>query len=412
MFSQKLDARRIYLIYAGVNAFSLSLAFTVNMVYQATRVGLNPLQLVLVGTMLEATAFLFEIPTGVLADTISRRLSVIVGVMLLGFGLVVEGSFPTFGMVLLSQFIMGVGYTFLSGAADAWIADEIGVENAGKTYLRAGQIGNAVGLTAIGFSVALASLTISLPIVLGGCLMITQAVFLMFFMPENGFTPTPSDERNSWKSMIDTFKSGTRLVQQRPILLSFILLSLIFGLFSEGFDRLWTPHLLENFTLPQGVEPVVWFGVISAVGSLLTLAASEIMRRRLDMNNQKQLSQMLLFCYAGMSAAITGFGLLENFALALVCFWITGVLRSISGPVEMTWMNYHVESGVRATVISMTAQTNAFGQIFGGPIVGAIGTRFSLRAAITLTGLLISPALWIAARASRQAAPHLAESTV
>lgn len=407
MFSQKLDATRVYLIYSGINSFSLSMAFTVNLVYQATKVGLNPLQLVLVGTMLEATAFLFEVPTGVLADTYSRRLSVIIGVALLGAGLMVEGLFPLFSVVLLAQFIMGIGYTFLSGAADAWIADEIGVEQAGQAYIKAGQVGNVVGLAAIGVSVALASLTISLPIVAGGGLMMAQSLFLMLFMPENGFTPTPADERNTWNSMTSTFSNGTRLVRMRPILLSFILLSLIFGIFSEGFDRLWTPHLLESFTLPHidGLKPVVWFGLISAVGSLMTLGASEVMRRRLDMNNQKRMSQMLIACYVGMSAAIVGFGLLGNFALALICFWTAGVLRSISGPVETTWMNYHTDSSVRATILSMNVQTNAFGQIFGGPIVGAVGTRFSLRAAITLTGILITPAIWIAARASRQSYP-------
>ena len=88
---KKLDAYRIYLILSGADGMISSIIFTVNMIYQVTVVGLNPLQLVLVGTTLEATAFLFEIPTGVVADVYSRRLSVIIGYVLIGIGFLVEG---------------------------------------------------------------------------------------------------------------------------------------------------------------------------------------------------------------------------------------------------------------------------------------------------------------------------------
>ena len=76
---RKVDAYKLYLFFTSVQAFALSTVFTVNLVYQVQQVGLNPLQLVLIGTALELTAFLMEIPTGVVADVYSRRLSVILG---------------------------------------------------------------------------------------------------------------------------------------------------------------------------------------------------------------------------------------------------------------------------------------------------------------------------------------------
>ena len=63
--------------------------------------GLDPLQLVLVGTTLEATAFVCEIPTGVVADVYGRRLSVIIGLLLIAFGFLLEGLVPQFAAVLL-----------------------------------------------------------------------------------------------------------------------------------------------------------------------------------------------------------------------------------------------------------------------------------------------------------------------
>ena len=63
--------------------------------------------------MLEVTAFLFEIPTGVFADVYSRRLSTILGVVLIGLGFFIEGLFPVFSVVLLAQIVWGIGWTFI-----------------------------------------------------------------------------------------------------------------------------------------------------------------------------------------------------------------------------------------------------------------------------------------------------------
>jgi DHA3 family tetracycline resistance protein-like MFS transporter len=108
--------------YTGLRFFS-SLFFaaivTVNLVYQATVVGLNPLQLVLVGTLLETVCFVFEVPTGIVADLYSRKLSVIIGVLLIGLGFTLEGLIPAFWAVMLAQIVWGIGSTFVSGAREA-----------------------------------------------------------------------------------------------------------------------------------------------------------------------------------------------------------------------------------------------------------------------------------------------------
>ncbi|HEY4722459.1 MAG TPA: MFS transporter, partial [Anaerolineae bacterium] len=122
----KRDAYPLYLTMELTSSLFSTMVFTVSMIYQVTIVGLNPLQLVLVGTVLEASAFLFEIPTGVVADVYSRRLSIIIGWFLIGAGFVLEGLVPRFEAILLAQVLWGLGYTFTSGATEAWIADEVG----------------------------------------------------------------------------------------------------------------------------------------------------------------------------------------------------------------------------------------------------------------------------------------------
>ena len=106
---RKLNAFAVYLLMEGGTSLFFSMIVAVNMIYQVTTVGLNPLQLVLVGTVLEATAFVFEVPTGIVADVYSRRLSIIIGYVLVGLGFVLEGLVPRFEAILLAQELLANG---------------------------------------------------------------------------------------------------------------------------------------------------------------------------------------------------------------------------------------------------------------------------------------------------------------
>ena len=160
---KRMDAYRIYLFQEGASALLMSMIFTASAIYQVTVVGLTPLQLVLVGTTLEIAAFLFEVPTGVVADVYSRRLSVIIGMLLIGLGFIVEGTFPIFWLILGAQVLWGLGYTFTSRATQAWISDEIGEVEVGRAFMRANQVGNLMALGGIGAGILLGSLAINPP---------------------------------------------------------------------------------------------------------------------------------------------------------------------------------------------------------------------------------------------------------
>jgi MFS transporter, DHA3 family, tetracycline resistance protein len=397
------DAYPVYLIYSGAWALFFSIIVTVNLVYQVETVGLSPLQLVLVGTTVEATTFLFEVPTGVVADVYSRRLSVIIGVVLTGAGFMIEGLAPTFAGVLLAQVVWGIGYTFTSGAGEAWIVDEVGEANAGPVLLRGSQAAQLGGLVGAPISVALASVALNVPIVAGGALYVLLAVFLALRMPETAFRPTPRGERSSWQAMLHTTAEGARLVRGRPLLLTILLVAAVLGAASEGFDRLSTAHFIDTIGLPAlgGLQPVVWFGVFSVVGSLLGIAGVGVMRRRLDMKSNTAVTRALFALTAVRIAATVFFALTGAFAVAVAAYLIGGLSRRVTYPIYAAWLNRQIDSRLRATVLSMNGQSDALGQIAGGPAIGALG-NVSLRAAIAASGLLLVPALALYARAGRQ----------
>ena len=399
---KRLDATPVYLIYSGATALFFTIVFTLNLVYQAQTVGLSPFQLVLVGTTLETAAFLFEIPTGIVADAYSRRLSVIIGTALIEIGFLIEGSTPTFEAVLLSQVAWGIGATFVSGADNAWIADELGDERAGQVYMRGAQAGQLLTLPGIALAVLLGRAGLNVPVVIGGLLFLGLAVFLAIVMPEAGFRPAPREERTSWGRMFATLREGVGLVRLRPLLLVILLVSLVYGVYSEGFDRLYTPHLL-SFGLPEvgGLDTAAWFGLIGAVVSVLSLGATESVRRRVNLQDSRAVSRALAWLYGGVALLTVAFALAGSFGLALLAYWATRVLRGTSDPLYTAWLNQHTASNVRATVFSMAAQANAVGQIAGGPAVGAIAALRSLRAALSVAGLLFLPVLALFGRARR-----------
>jgi DHA3 family tetracycline resistance protein-like MFS transporter len=398
-----MSAFSVYLILEFSASLLFSLIFTVNQLYLVTVVELAALQLVLIGTILEATVFLFEIPTGVLADVKSRRLSVVIGYVIMGLGFVVEGSLPLFWSVALAQIIWGFGYTFTSGATEAWIADELGQQRAGEAYLRGAQAARVGALLAIPISVVVGSIAVRLPIVIGGTAMILLAVFLAAAMPEEGFAPVPPQDRTTWGLMLKTVRDARAMVRRQPVLLALLGIALFYGLYSEGFDRLWTPHLLESFDVPlvDVVEPVVWFGVIRGILLLVSLAATEIARRRVDTNRFVPVARVLLLNAALIVVALVGFGLTRNFWIAIALYWLIGALRSAGAPLHTTWFNLRIDDAqVRATMFSISGQVDAVGQIAGGPPVGAIGNR-SIRAALVTSALLLLPVIPLYAMAMR-----------
>lgn len=394
----------LYLVLEFSASLLFSLIFTVSQLYYVTVVQLSPFQLVLMGTILEATVFFFEIPTGVLADVKSRRLSIIIGYALMGVGFVVEGSLPFFAAIALAQVLWGFGYTFTSGATQAWVADELGEERAGGAYLRGAQAARVGALAAIPLSVTLGTLSIQLPIVLGGLLMILLAVFLIFTMSEEGFAPTSPEERTTWVLMLKTVRDARKLVRRQPVLLVLLSIAFFDGLYSEGFDRLWTPHLLESFQAPWGgtAEPVVWFGLIRAVLLLISVVATEVARRRVDINRARPLARALMLNAGLIVLSLVGFGMVRSFWIALALLWLIGALRSIAAPLQAAWFNLGIDDPqVRATMFSVSGQADAIGQIAGGPAVGAIGNA-SIRAALVTSASLLSPVLPLYALAIRR----------
>ena len=403
MFSNlKLNARFVYLFIEFSASAFFAMMFVTTSLYEATVAGLTPVQLILVGTALEVSALVFEVPTGIVADVYSRRLSIIIGYVLMGLGFLVEGFFPAFLPILLAQVIWGLGYTFTSGATQAWITDEVGEEDANKLFMRGTQAGLFASLLGMGGAMLVGANNVALPIQVGAFGVMLIGVTLMLIMPETGFHPTSREDRNTWQHMWHTFNQGVKAVRSRPRLMNIVFIGLFYGLYSEGFDRLWVKHLLDNFELPIlfGNNEVAFFAALRVAGAILTILAVRFVEKRVDSTSPFAIGRAVMLVTGTISVALIGFALSPLLLLSLGLYLTVSVLRNVHIPLQTAWINQKLDSQVRATVHSMFGQVDAIGQTLGGPIVAGIAAISSAIVSLVTSGLLLTPALFFIGRAN------------
>ena len=402
------DARLVYYILSFTSSMLFSMIFMVTSIYEATIANLAGYQLVLIGTALEVSILLFEIPTGVLADTRSRKLSIILGLFLIGTGFLIEGLLPAFLPILLAQVVAGLGFTFTSGATIAWISDEIGEQEANQVVLNSNkfdQMGGLVGLaiaTAIGYSNAV------IPLVSGSVLLMLFSLSLVWLMPENGFSSTKPEDRNTWQHALAIFREGLNTIKINPKLLTILSVGFVYGLYSEGWDRLWVKHLLTTFDISvlTGLSAVGFIGILRAIAILGSILVTSMVERRANVNNPSAVTSTLFTATSILAISILLFAFSPWLSLSALLFMAVSASRNIIGPFYNAWINSKLPPNVRATILSMSGQVDAIGQVGSGPIAAAI-SLLSIKVAIAFAGLLLSPALPLIKRARPVDQPDL-----
>jgi len=365
---------------------------TVTLLYHTTDVTQDPLLLILLGVVLEGTIFLFEIPTGIIADSYSRKWSVIIGLLLTGCAYLLEGAFTFYTTVLLAQMIYGLGFTFYSGANDAWLADEVGPDKAAPVFVRGSQISLITGQVGILGAILIGQAGLNRPLLVAGLGFLAIAVFLATVMTEDGYTPEQKSAQVITQ-LAGTFRNSLQLLGRGSKFVTVVTVGVVVGLSVGGYDRLFTPHFLLNFDPP--FEPIVWFGLLSAVVSLSSAVILEWIRKRARLISAEAIPRLIAVLYAGTILGNIVFVLAGQFGLAIAAYWFSQMLRATTRPLIIIWINQITTSQVRASAISMYWQSNSLGQIIGAPVIGLIGRATSIRWALMSAVLALLPTLWL-----------------
>ena len=390
-------------VYYGLS-FGVGLpTWVVMSVYLVQELHLTPLQLVLMGTAMEGAVFLFEIPTGVVADTYSRRLSLVIGYLGMGAAWVAVGLVSAPWLIIALWAGWGLAYTFTSGAEQAWITDEVRAENIGTIFLRATRFWQAGAVIGLLLQVALGTVSLRAAVVLGGVFTILCGIGCILFMPETGFRRRPRAERGSaLAEMRTTAVAGARYTWAAPVILLLVGVDFFMGASSEAFDRLKEAHFLRDVGLPAvgSLDPVVWFGLFWLVAMVLGFSAIGPLIKSVEHRGRHAVAYFLFGFTSLELVAMLLFALTHSTWVAVAALLGVFFARDLANPLYDTWLNEQItDSSVRATVLSISGQSNAIGQAGGGPVLGAIGNVWGIRAALATGALAIGPALGLYARA-------------
>ena len=398
-------------------SFLLGISYATVAVYWVISGRLNPLQLLLLGTSLEVSYFLCQLPTGVLADLVSRRLCVLAGAFIVGVAQIVESLSTSFVSLMIGWAVLGLGAALTDGAQDAWIADELQAEVGDNRmtgiYLRATQLGLIATVAGSLLSGVVALAGLAMPLRVGGSLICLLAVATAFVMPERHFdrpagpAGVGSVLRQAGGALAKQTMATHRAVVAVPGLVLLFGMTFFVGMWSESFDRLWGAFLLRDIRFPQigGLHPAMWFSLFACAAAVLGLGATELAKRRTQRLGPDSVVGALLVLTVAIAAAAVGLATAHAFVVVVVTYLVVSVLRPVLYPLVSGWIVSRIEPSVRATALSARDMFDSSGQILGGPVVGVIGTFASLRIALLAGAAALGPAAACIAAASRRIRP-------
>ncbi len=407
----RTDPKHLYIGIEVAESFFVATTYTTAVVYRVTSGHLNALQLVLLGTMVELSYFIAQLPTGILADIVSRRLCVIAGWFLDAAGLLMQGLSVHFAVLLIAQIPVGVGAALTSGAQEAWLADEAGETELTPVFLRATQLGLVGVIAGSILSGVLASWGLDVPFLVGGGLTGALAIALLFVMPETNFRPPPRSvsagavARQAWVTFTGQARQTHRAMVAVPGLVLLLGMLFFLGMWNESFDRLWGAYLLKDITFPHpfGLSTVIWFSVFAIAAALLGLGSTGWAKRRTSKLGPGSIASTLLALTIATALGVVLMAASHAFVFAVVAYLAVVAMRPVFSPLVTGWVVGRVDSSVRATALSATDMFDSGGQIVGGPIVGAIGVLATIRIALLAGAAALVPAAGLLVAATRRA---------
>ncbi len=434
---------RLFLLTGGVQGLAFSWGLPA-MVWWVVDLRLSPFRLAVLGTALVLSILVTETPTGVVADLYSRKYSVVAAYVVMGTAMALGPVTELFGVLVIWQVLWGVGWTLQSGAATAWMTDEIahhashshrsaavmpvepstpgddaGADDGGAGGDAAGSdpsrqvdglivrhavfrsVGVMVGLVA---ATALGAWSVRGSMAVMGLLSIAAAGYLAVTMPEAGFESprrraggAPRLARTSaWRDAITLWKRGARLVRRSPSLLAVTLSAAVAAGAWEANDRLSALRLFElGLTGLDGREAVLFFGATWFVMSALAIPMMTWLRRHLERSQADQrsarrdaflLARFLVIAAAGAMAL----ALSPWFTVALIGWAILDVAGETAYSLTEAMANRHADSSVRATVVSFVGQSQAVGEVSIGLALGTAAQLVSLPFALAIAALLFA----------------------
>lgn len=394
MNPQAKSVQRTYLILTFISTLSASLIWGINTLF-LLNAGLNNLEAFAANAFFTAGQVLFEVPTGLVADYWGRRISYLLGAITLIISTLLYVFFwymaAPFWMWGVISIFMGLGFTFFSGATEAWLIDAIvysQYKGSMEPIFAKGQVatGAAMLLGSVAGGIIAQMTNLGIPYVLRGLLLLITFIFAFFFMKDLGFTPLkpehffPEVKKLFTQSIDYGFKN-------RPV--RWLMLSTPFTA-GAGFYAFYAlqPYLLELYGNPKAytIAGLAAAGVAGAqiIGGLIASTILKFFKQRTTI-----LFSSICICSLGFFLL----GIFANFYLAIIFVSLWAISSAISTPVFLTLMNELIPSQQRATILSFNNMIGSSGGVVAQPILGRAADLYGYAVTYLMTAVMTLMAL-------------------
>ena len=398
--------RRTYYGLLLGNTLAASLIWGINTIFLLDA-GLSNLEAFTANAFFTAGMVLFEVPTGVVADMWGRRASFLLGTVTLAvttalYVLLWQIEAPFWEWALVSL-LLGLGFTFFSGATEAWLVDALratGFDGPLEPVFARGQVLTGVGMltgSVAGGYIAQAT-NLGVPFVLRAVVLGAMFVAALVLMHDVGFTP-----RRDGRPLAEIREIATASIDYgwRVPSVRYLMLAAPFtgGVGIYVFYAL-QPYLLDLYGDPEayGIAGLVAAIVAGAqiVGGLVAPAVRRLFRRR---------TSALLAADALGVLTLVLIGLIESFAAVVALIVVWGLLFAASVPIRQAYLNDRIPSQQRATILSFDSLMSSSGGVVAQPVLGRAADVWGYPASYLLSGAISAIALPFIARARRLEPP-------
>ena len=363
--------QRTYLLLMLGNTLAASLIWGINTIFLLDA-GLSNFEAFAANAAFTAGMVIFEVPTGIVADTIGRRMSYLLGTLTLSgasllYVMLWQIEAPFWAWVLVSL-ALGLGFTFFSGAVEAWLVDALkatGYTGDLEVVFGRGQIVTGVGMltgsVAGGFLAQQVSL--GFPFVLRGAILLVMFVAAFRLMHDVGFAPEKGGRplAEMRKIASNSIDYGWRVPAVKWLMVEALFTG---GVGIYGFYAL-QPYLLELYGDPEAYQVAGLAAAIVAGAQILGGVAAPRIRAQFH----RRTSALLLMAVAS-TASLVLIGTVQSFWPVIGATVIWGLLFAATMPIRQTYINGMIPSQQRATILSFDSMMSSTGGVWAQPVLG------------------------------------------
>jgi MFS family permease len=397
-----MDPKRVIRSYLVINALftlSASLIWGINTLF-LLHAGLGIFQVFVANAVFTAAMALFEIPTGVVADTRGRRISFLFSEATLAVGtLAYVGVAAIHGGLLLfclAGVILGLGYTFYTGAVEAWLVDALKATGYQReldgVFARASIVSSFAMIVGTVGGGLLGQLDLSIPYLARAVLVLIAFAVGFRTMHDIGFVPRTLRVKGIVGEMRKVARAGVTYGWRKPAVRLLVMYSFLsYGFFSWAWYA-WQPYFLKLY----GSDAIWLSGVIAAVFALAGIAGNVLVGRLATPGRRR--TTIMLAAAAASTATMVATGVVRQFWVTVPIFMLGAVAGGVLGPVRQTYLHSSIPTSERATLVSFDSLVGSLGSIGGQTGLGFLSQERSVPVGFVVGGLATILALPIFAR--------------